>query len=120
MTEIQIVHGDFRVYEITITDEITGLPYDLTDSELTVTVADRPGGEAIFVKTEADGIVVQDQNTDTGIALLSVEPEDTLDLANDWNRYSFDVKVFRNGLPITPIRGSFRVIPSVGAEELSS
>jgi hypothetical protein len=121
MTEMQVIRGDFKVFEITITDEITGLPFDLTDADVIVTVRDRPdepdgSPAALFVKTDGDGIAIQDQITDTGIALVSIYPEDTVDLPNQHTAYDFDVKVVRNTFATTPIRGSFRVTPTIGDE----
>lgn len=117
MTDIQIVHGDRRVYELTITDELTGDPIPLEGGNLVVTVSTRArDGEVLFVKSNGDGVDYQDAD---GVALLTIEPSDLVGITNDWHRLAAEARFWLNGEPQTPIRWTLRVVPSLG-EAVSS
>ena len=116
-TDIEIVHGDTRTYELTITDD-EGEPVVLADGNLVFTAKERWNStDALFIKDEGDGIEYSIESGEENIATLTIDEDDLADLPNDWHTLSFDLRFWRPGVGgQTPIRGVVRVLPGIGAE----
>lgn len=102
---IVVTRGDSREFNVTFTDS-AGDPYDLTDAGITFTVGN------LITKTLGDGIAVSDPQT--GVATITLEPEDTEGASDSRTSYPYDVEiVLADGRVKTPIRGRFIVVPDV-------
>ena len=78
-----MTRGDSRSFALTLTDG-AGAPLDLTDAALTFTAKrnlDDEDEDAVILKTDGAGIEVAVDPTD-GLATLTIDPEDTEDLAH--------------------------------------
>ena len=105
MTNIIAVRGDTQTYTLTFTDSV-GAPLDLTGAAVTFSVKDR------FAKTVGAGIVVSAPLT--GVAVVTVDPEDTENEPDVRVAHRFDAQVvLSDGTVKTPIRGNFVVLPDV-------
>lgn len=99
--------GDTMPITITVTDDgtATGTPVDLTGAEVVFAIAHGFGGIALFEKTEIDGIDLD--SGDEGVAVVTLEPEDTEDLAGlyvYWFRATLT-----DGTVLTALTGRFIV-----------
>lgn len=107
MNQNQIVHvrGDSGTFEVTLTDS-AGDPLDLTGASVDFTVGD------LIEKSLGDGVAVA--TPVSGVAVITLDPEDTED-ASDYRRaYRYDVQVtLADGTVRTPIRGLFVLVPDV-------
>jgi len=107
--QLTMTRGDTRTFTVTMTDD-AGDPYDLTDASVDFTVGD------LFDKSVGDGITVADP--ETGVAVITVDPDDT-NGASDYRRaHRYDVQVtLADGTVKTPLRGLFVVTPDVTLPE---
>jgi hypothetical protein len=82
---ITIYRGEYRQELITITDEATDAPVDLTGSHLSLSVWKRlEDVDPAFAPKETDvGIVHSDQNSAPGQAIVTFDPVDTLTMPVD-------------------------------------
>ena len=106
MNDLTVIRGDTVTLTATLVDPL-GAAYDLTDAELTFSVADH------FCKTLDDGITVADPPS--GEAVIELTATDT-DGDGEWPRRAFpyDLQVtLADGSVKTPIRGLFIVIGDV-------
>lgn len=119
MTVLTMTRGDRKAFVLTFLTG-AGTALDLTDATLTFTAkrsvwrgaydADDVWGLAktalSIAKTETDGIVVDD-DPKTGLATLTLEPEDTEDLTDDdiTGAFDWDVEVRTTDDVDTPLRG---------------
>ena len=103
--QLTMMRGDSKTYTVTISDS-AGDPYDLTGASVWFTVDD------LFEKTLADGIAVTAPLT--GVAVVTIDPEDTEDARDYRSSYRYDVQVkLADGTVKTPIRGLFVLTPDV-------
>ena len=101
--QLTMMRGDSRTFTVTMTDS-AGDPYDLTDAVVQFTV------DNLFEKTVGAGIVVSDP--ETGVAVVTVDPDDTEGAGR--RAYRYDVQVtLSDGTVRTPLRGLFVVVPDV-------
>jgi hypothetical protein len=108
MNTITMTRGDTRTLTLTLTDA-EAMPYDLTGAAVRMTVG------SLFDKALGDGIVVADP--DSGIAVITINPDDTED-ARARISYPYDVEVtVADGTVITPILGRFVVRADVTTED---
>lgn len=91
MSTLTISRGDDRILDILVTDEITGLPVDLTGMTLWFyvkrTVNDADALALIRKDTEIDpgGVTIDpDQTTNTGMAIVELDAADTDGLAGTY------------------------------------
>lgn len=114
MSLLTMTRGDRREFDIALTRP-DGTPLDLTGLSLTFTAKRRmsdPDDDAIIQKTTAAGIVVDDDPT-TGLAVLTLEPEDT-ELLTDLRRLRWDVQVDDGAGDVrTPLRGQLSIAADV-------
>ena len=105
-TDLTVTRGDTREFSVTVTDS-AALAYDLTGATITFSV-DGLGIE----KTLGAGIVVSAPAT--GVAAITLDPDDTKGAPNLRVAYNYDVQiVLADGRVKTPIRGLFIVLPDV-------
>lgn len=108
MNKITMTRGDTRTLTLTLTDA-AGDPYDLTGATVRMTVGD------LFDKAIGDGIAVA--SPATGVAVITVNPDDT-ENANGRRSYPYDVEVtFVDGTVVTPILGRFVLRPDVSTPD---
>ena len=83
MSHLAVTRGDSATFTLTLTDEDTGAPVNLTGMTMTFTAKRRPtdsDAQALIAKSTADGIVI-DVAPETGLATLTLDPADTEDLS---------------------------------------
>lgn len=114
MTRLSITRGDTRVYSITLTDADSE-PLDLTGVSVTFTAKRSQldsDEDAIISKAVGSGIAVDDP--ETGIAVLTLDPEDTEDLPARTLRLFYDVQVVdAAGVVVTPLMDVLEIQPDV-------
>jgi hypothetical protein len=114
MSVLNIRRGDTATFTIALTDS-EGAPLDLTGLELTFTAKSRlhdADEDALVVKTVGEGIEV-DEDPTTGIATLTILPEDTLDFVDAY-RLVWDLQVDNGAGEIrTPLTGRLVVSADV-------
>ena len=111
MSALQMIRGDTAVFDLTITDQDTGDPVNLTNMVLTFTAKRRPtdtDAQAIILKTVDAGIVV-DADPTLGIAVLTLEPSDTEDLT-DLRTLRWDIQIDNGAGDVrTPLSGRLAI-----------
>lgn len=112
MTNLTGVRGDTNEYTLTITaPDASGVsqPIDLdTVDQLWFTVKDDwddPDVDAVFQKTLGSGIVVSSPASD-GIAVVTLDPEDTEDLVG-LQRLVYDVQMLESNGVLTTVSKGF-------------
>lgn len=114
MALLTMHRGDTESFTMTLTDSL-GDPLNLTGSGLTFTAKRRlfdADVDAVIVKTEADGIVV-DADPTTGIVVLTIEPGDTETLEN-LRTLHWDIQVDDGAGDVrTPVLGRLAVLADV-------
>lgn len=114
MSEIRIVRGDTRSYELLIDED--GEPLDLSDGDLSVIGKRRMSdAEPLFTKTEGDGIELD--GAVQGRAILTLAEADVATLPNEWSSVIFDTRFTEDDVPRTAFQSVLWVMPSIGAEE---
>jgi hypothetical protein len=114
MSEIRIVRGDTRSYELLIDEDDE--PLDLTTGDLSVIGKRRMSdSEPLFTKTVGDGIELD--LLEPGRAVLTLSELDVATLPNEWNSVIFDTRFVEDDVPRTAFQSVLWVMPSIGAEE---
>lgn len=85
------IAGDTLIVELQITDD-NGDPLNISDADITFTVAPYRGGEAVIKKTDSDGIDLVDAAN--GEIEIRINGDDTASLGTaDGKTYPYDVVV---------------------------
>lgn len=107
MSILSMTRGDLASFTLTMVDG-TGEALDLTGLTLSFTAKRRYldlDDDAVIAKSDLDGIVVDDDPT-SGLAVLTIMPEDTDDL-EDAARLVWDLQVDNGSGDVrTPLRGT--------------
>jgi hypothetical protein len=114
MTRLSITRGDTRVFTITLTDadeealDLTGMSVTFT-AKRTRFDSDE---DAVIAKSIGSGIVVDEPTS--GVALMTLDPEDTEALPARTHRLYYDVQVVDVlGVVVTPLADIVEIRPDV-------
>ena len=114
MSLLTMDRGDRRSFDIALTRP-DGTPLDLTALSLTFTAKRRlsdSDDQAVIQKTADAGIVV-DADPTTGLAVLTLEPEDT-ELLTDLRTLRWDIQVDDGAGDVrTPLKGKLAIAADV-------
>jgi hypothetical protein len=103
--QLTMTRGDSRTYSVTISD-LEGEAYDLTGASVWFTVHD------LIEKQVGSGIEIE--APETGVAVVTINPEDTEDVPDRRTVYRYDVQIqLADGDVKTPVRGLFVITPDV-------
>lgn len=108
---LSVIREDWLVLSVTVTRG--GVAIDLTNAKAWMTakreVTDSDG-QAVFQKTELDGIVISAPTT--GVMVITVVEADTSGVDKEGERLVYDVQVKEaSGRISTPLRGVLDVLP---------
>jgi hypothetical protein len=121
MSVLDVKRGDTATFTIALTDS-AGAPLDLTGLIMTFTAKYHlmdPDDDAVITKSDIDGIVV-DYDPTTGIAVLTIDPEDTATLPPIRTRLFWDLQVDNGAGDVrTPLTGTLNINADVTGGVLS-
>jgi hypothetical protein len=107
--DFEVDAGDSIVFEVTVTDDATDLPLDISAAAIRWALSAKATDAAPLVeKSLGSGITVV--SGAGGIFRVAVAPADTVDLAG---RYHHEAEVTIGGAPSTVSRGVIKIRPTV-------
>jgi hypothetical protein len=113
MTALSMTRGDRQSFTVTLTDG-AGAPLNLTDLTVTFTAKRTrydSDAAAVIQKSDGDGIVIT--TPASGVAVLTIEPEDTEELTN-LRTLHWDIQVDDGSGDVrTPITGRLVILPDI-------
>jgi hypothetical protein len=115
MTDISITRGDDRDYDITVTTDV-GNAWDITGAELRFAARYSGSIHTFIDKVSTASGEIDITNAAGGLALLHLDPADTLKLPLKTVNLQYDLQLTESSGPVTTIvSGTLTVAPDVAA-----
>lgn len=102
--------GDGVTFDVAVTDDETGLALDLTGASVRWGLSAKAGDAVPLIVKSSPAGGVSIGNPAGGLFAVTIAPADTVALAG---RYHHEAEVTLGGVPITVLRGTVTIRPTV-------